>query len=413
MARFRSRVLRKAPSNALALLAVLVVNGCAALLGYEDLRDLGPGGSGQDGGLDAPVSDAPVDGASPCDGADLQNDPEHCGACGRACPGCAAGRCPVETVASDLDPVSAVTTNVDSVLFTTNSDNDAGGALCRAAKAVDAGIPVPCVSPLEHTEGVAVDSSLVYVATNFRPPAPPAGEVMAFPVLFPGTVSSSLSVPVNTVHTIRKKDNRLYWSNSGGGIESCVPSPCPPPDGGPDCISCEDRQTVVPVTPTGATSFDFAAGNTVAWVAPAGGHIYACSEANGSCGSPGTWTTVAPVANDVDRMIVAGSDVVWVEDRSPAGAIRAAPTTPGAGATRTIVEADSVSDVVTDGVSVYFTVRGTTNDGTVERCPLAGCLSERSVLARGLSAPGVLTVDATHVYFTTRATRSTIERVAK
>jgi hypothetical protein len=167
----------------------------------------------------------------------------------------------------------------------------------------------------------------------------------------------------------------------------------------------------VPANPSGSAAFDLAAGDSLAWVAPGAGHIYRCSPDAGTCSSSSAWQPLAEVPGDVTRMIVAGAEVVWVEDRASGGAIRAAPLTPGA--TRTIVQANSVSDAVTDGVHLYFTIRGTANDGTVERCPLANCLAERLVLASGLASPSLLTLDATHVYFATNTDTSTIRRVVK
>ena len=119
-----------------ALVAGLVLTGCSALIGVNDIfLDPNAGPGGPDGSLESSTSDAPVaetGGEGGTCNADVQIDKANCGRCGHDCLGgdCKAGRCQAIALAGSLDaPRSLALDDANVYVATIN-----GGTVLRIAK---------------------------------------------------------------------------------------------------------------------------------------------------------------------------------------------------------------------------------------------------------------------------------------
>jgi hypothetical protein len=147
--------------------------------------------------------------------------------------------------------------------------------------------------------------------------------------------------------------------------------------------------------------------DSVYWLdAAQGGSVMTCSV----CGCEGAPTRIAgPAEAYYGRdLAVDATSVYWASgtslDLMKCGI-------GGCGDPPTIIESgEGVDSIAVDAANIYWTtpsnaqpnsMGGITLDGTLKKCPLAGCSGAPTTLASGLNSPATIAVDATNVYLAT------------
>ena len=95
--------MRLAPYAALLTACVAIAGACSLFVPFDDYAGTNATEAGSDASAetDAEADARPLD--PTCEGVNLSSDPSNCGACGRRCLACDAGRCPIEILADDPD----------------------------------------------------------------------------------------------------------------------------------------------------------------------------------------------------------------------------------------------------------------------------------------------------------------------
>ncbi|HVJ91412.1 MAG TPA: hypothetical protein VM580_16530 [Labilithrix sp.] len=366
-----------------ALIASLA-SGIPACTGEDP--PFSPGINASDGGLDgssldgAPLNDA---GVATCD-ADLTSDPAHCGACGHACAGCAAGLCPVTTLRTGLSNPYALLLDGQDLFFSTVSFP---GALSNKHAVHQYSLGANSEGPLVATKrsfvaGLAVTSSELFWTdlTNNGEVARCTRSGCSSPEPF-ATIGS-------TPYGIVVVGSNVYWANRDGQlIQSC-----------PLSGSCTPTTTanVDPKYPTELATD----GSSLFWTAfdlslDEGGAVYRCSLPNCS-----DVTAFATNQKSPSGIAVFGGNVYWANsgtklNQRADGSIWTA-TTAGTDA-RELIRTTNALRIAVDATGFYWTSGG--SEGSILRCPLAGCAGKPLALAIGQRRPAGLALGQSHVFW--------------
>jgi hypothetical protein len=115
---------------------------------------------------------------------------------------------------------------------------------------------------------------------------------------------------------------------------------------------------------------------------------------------------LGPIALDTSNVYF-GHDNSYESGQRRDGEILACAKTGCAGSPRLVGPSpEGPSSLATDGINVYWTERdtslsyGTTNDGLLRKCPVAGCGDGPTTMASGFGRPSTVAVDGDYVYWT-------------
>jgi hypothetical protein len=357
-----------------------------ASCGSSDEVVSGPVDAASDSIVDGGASDG--SGASnPC-GADLQNDPRHCGACGHDCLGgaCAVGRCQAVVVyvipsgAGAVDTPVALAVDATSVYFSVDATKAASarGSLWKVP--ITGGPPALLLGDQEVAAlDIALNGAYLYWA-----PAAAVGRIAKLP----RTGGTPEMVSKYAYPTVRDGGTRLavdatsiYWSTGTNVVKKAIDSVVV--DGGTESVVTLGGGVVTGIA-LDATSVDFAdKGSGMAMKVPIGGGTSV------PIGSPGA----------LEGQIAVDATAVYRAMQGPLFPhIQKDPL--GVGAAVKLRAGDSIVDFAVDPSGAYWLER----DGRVVMQSTDGA-TPAVVLATGSNAspPGRIALSANAVYWTTTA----------
>lgn len=409
----------RSPGAFLATVTVAtLITACGLVLDLPDTTRLrseevdSDADSGADGGGDGAAKDGgdPGDGASgdgtaPRDGGtdgsdggctdDVLTSADHCGACGHSCLGgaCAQGHClPVVLASAEATPL-AITTVGDHVFWANNGDN----TLVRAAK-TGSGRTVLA----RATDGVvdpwslAVDDAFVYWSNNATSVG---GSVLRCPLAGCGNQTPDVVAPVvwaprgvavtpTYVAWMAVNDDRLQRATKDGGASVDVAQF----DGNNSNRNC------MHLAVNGDMAF-FSEPNAGAVRAASLAAVVPAEDA----GLPPLFSGISTPCG----VAATATHVVFTSWSAAAGTVSVATRSNivGASSPQTLAVAQKGPfAAAADDRHAYWINEGSggsSPDGSVVRCALAGCSGTPEVLADGLDQPHDLTLDHGAVYFVT------------
>lgn len=369
----------------LALVAALVLTGCSALIGVNDIfLDPSAGGpGGTDSSLEGSATDAPLaetGGEGGTCNTDLQIDKANCGRCGHDCLGgdCKAGLCQVIALAGSLAAPGALALDEANVYISTIN----GGTVLRIAKT--GGKVDTLVTGWSSLVGVAVSgTTLFWSADDTLGDAGDGNFGGVWKCTLPACTDKKLVSLVGRTRHLDVKNGYLYYASDSDIRRMKV-------DGTGD-------QSLI----TGLNQpFSVSADAT---------HVYYNSNQNSIERVPiagGTGEPVGPlvssfygfVTNDSQRFYWAFTDLNG--KGQVIGALKSAP------ATRTTYGTKNLRSlgVLSDEKNLYWSNEGTVSgiesngDGEVLSCPVTGCVGDPVRLVDQLHFAGVLVMDAQAIY---------------
>ncbi len=349
------------PSRGLCVLGSLPPGGDA---GREAGGDGAPPNAegGSDAGVDG-VADGTADGTTlQCGGltacgsacVDTRNDPHNCGRCGHDCLGgtCSASACQPVVLVSGIVFESGPILSGASLYWGTQSDMETCPTSgCPMGATQVSPLYLPTMGSIGFPVSMVADSTQLYW-TQDGPPgtvvsAPLAGGMPT--LLYSGASSALASLAVDP--------GNVYWSDMSGmslGVYRCVLT-------GMGCTS--------PLLVTG-------------------GQVYP------------------------SYLTVQGSSLYWL-DGITTMSLKTCTVPVCSSVTTLTANLASAESLTLDTSNAYWAANagGMTGQGSVQACPLMGCVGGPRTIASGLTQPGGVTVDATGVYFTeSPSTGSVIER---
>ena len=410
----------RAPS--VCLLAGLVL-GCGG-----GVVSSSPGDAGTnlgDAGSDALVPDtgSPIQDSGAIDsgtitppdacGADIQNDPRNCGACGLDCgtSACVAGFCSAAPIvlASGTTP-DLVAVGVADFYWSTQTpsstimDCPVGGCV---------GAPTVFWSGTASVDGLAVENAtVVWPAQSIQGPI--LSGVVACSIAGCGSAPTALvQLSFDGVFGFGADTTTAYFSlgwhlgMGGNGLDSCA------------IVGCGGTPTVVMSYPNGGTNGAGAlavGGGNLVWIDEMGTVSTCPTGASGCAGSP----VVVGAASPSTRVLaVDAHDVYWIDSGDPPppntigpytkGAIRSCPLSgcPAGGSTVLAAYPSWLpgAALAVDGSNAYWTTEDAAGEwGQIVRCSLGGCGGKPAPLATTATANRAATrglaLDATSVYWT-------------
>jgi hypothetical protein len=322
-----------------------------------------------------------------CGGAcvDTMTDAAHCGRCAHSCTGgtCLAGKCQPVVIAANQYDSFGIALDATYVYFTVRDVSNGPWFVRRAPLAGNAQQTAETlVSGLDNVSGLAVNATHIYV-TNL------------------GTTQNIVRAPIGggaaTVFAngedgpghIRVQGTNAYWARGADPIGQIMRQALSGAPGSATSISG-------PLASPTALSID----TTTAYFALSSGSIYRVPLAGG------TTTLLSSGQTQMHPFDIAAdaTHVYWSNNGLPSGIMRV----PIGGGTATPLYSNTtsyVSGIAIDATYIYFGM-----GQEVLRMPLAGGTPETIAANQGL--PFMIAVNATHVYWTSRASRS-VARVAK
>jgi sugar lactone lactonase YvrE len=397
----------------LSLGACSLITSLGGLEATDDSRDGGAGGA-EGAALDAAASDVLTltdsalasDGLAPTDSAaclaDVNGDPNNCGACGHDCLGgaCSAGACGPVTLAVTHGSVGLA---IDST-FAYWADSEAGAINKVSLALTHVGTPTPVVSgaQAQNVQSLATDGTYLYwtnkIASGSVYRALPTGAALT-------TIASNQSQP----DWIASNGTTVVWTNQTGNQVMAAPVTS---DGGaaPTQLNLHGENGTVPagIAIDGANVYYAAktSGGGLAETAPIAG-------GSGTVSELGTATYVGIAVDD--------NSVYWTGGFSNPSVYRN--TKAGMPTSETILAAGSLTcplAITSDGTSVYFLDQGTStcgppgNDaGALYRVPVGNAGSLPAALVGGLDDPQGLAVDRTAIYWVTGGPTGAVMKLAK
>lgn len=362
---------------ALGLGAMIPLAACASLLGLED-ASLAPATTDADGASDVPVAEAGGLDASPptgdC-GAPLGTS-DNCAACGHSCLGarCDDGGCGIIPILSGAVGPSSIALDDVAVYFATFDQ------IYRADKATNVAVDILAGQGGGGSiQSVVLDGPNAYWAARLSGAStgPKAGVGDAGRRrLGPGN-TSPLAVAI--------AGERLLWNEYATATLQSV-----------DKNDGSDQRQVTSATMRSAS---IAVDGDVAYLADSLASRILRVKLDGSS------TTTLAITNGTAAGIALTADSVYFGSAS--GGLGVVAKTGGSASSFGTPQTRSVSDVATDGVSLYWADPGTLDgdghrkaDGCIWRCTLATCTSAPPVaVACGQFAPYRIAVDAHAIYW--------------
>jgi hypothetical protein len=368
----------------IVLAAALVLTGCSAVIGVNDIflaepgPILGEGGSSEAGTTDAPVVEGGGEGGT-CNG-DLQVDKKNCGRCGHDCLGgnCTAGKCELVALAGGLAAPTGLAVDATH-LYVANSGD---GTVMRVPKA--GGNVQQLVSGWQNVVGVAVSgTSLFWSSFGVLGDAGDGSFGGVWKCTLPACTDKKVISTVGYARHLHAKNGYVYYANQS-----------------------EIRR----VKDDGTGDMTIAAVNQGFSVAADATHVYYTSNQNslersliGGGGTesvgPLTSTVVGYVSLDSQRFYWAYMDLS--NKGQVFGGLKAAPATRNQYGT---ANAASIA-AAGDDVNVYWANEGTftgpesNGDGELLTCPVAGCTADPVRLAGKLRFGGPIIPEPNVVYF--------------
>ena len=382
---------------------VVVLTGCAGLIGVPDLtfdEDAGQGGGGsvtEDGSI---TGDGSVTGdggpIGPCDESTLATDPKNCGRCGHDCLGgaCTAGKCESVVVRGGLENPTDLALDAANVYVTVRGS----GTVLRIAKA-DGKTDV-LASGHDEARGIALDGQTLFWSNNdFDGDGGDDYWGGVWACTLPACADIRLVTLGDHAANVRFVDGFLYFAEN-------------------------NNSAVVRVRPDGTTRTNVASATKPWSVAADGKHVYFSSNTNflqRSLLDGGSQEDVGPLEYGGVAGFVTVDDerVYWAyaefdETTQRGHVLSALKSNPAAPKEEYGTENVGSMGVAVDATTLYWTNEGrydTTTfenqkNGAVLACPKAGCGGAPPiVLQAGLTAPGAIAVDDQAVWFLTFGTK--------
>ncbi|MBX3263708.1 MAG: hypothetical protein KF782_28810 [Labilithrix sp.] len=363
---------------------VVAVSACNAILDNQErtLRaeaEPDDGGPGADGADSPPlvVEDAPSDGAC---SSDLRTDPKNCGRCGHDCLGgaCELGACQPFVFANVVRPQQVFV--VDGALYFSDglsTGADGGVSWCP--------VEGPCVTPPRiplgpGTSGLAVDAKGVAIV------APTAGFVYTYALRFPAGATGQLRVSGVEPVGVALDATNIYFSTAAGAVFRC------------------DRSGGCANTPTRIANGTGRGGH----VAVDATNVYWASDGSSGSGCDGCLQGAPKDAADATASSVSlgrrpqtlfmnGTRLFWTGTGGAYGG-EVSWRDEGVGGNEFFYarQVGRPWGVTADAAEVFFTIA---SDGTVRRCPRAGCGSASETIATGQTEARGVAVDDRAVYW--------------
>ena len=157
------------------------------------------------------VDTTSTDMATGCAGADLMNDANNCGRCGRSCGAgvCAQGRCPLTTIYATQPRPVGVAVDATNVYWTTYGDGTTGAV----SKGILAGGVSPTVvaSSLQYVGGIAVAGGQIIWAEGGATDG--SGKISKSPTgsVSLGTIATGENYPISVI----SDGTNVYWTAYG------------------------------------------------------------------------------------------------------------------------------------------------------------------------------------------------------
>lgn len=381
------------------LASLLVLTGCAGLIGVPDLSFDENAVPGSDGGADGstndsgpPGTDGGTDGSvGACAGADLQTDAHHCGRCNHDCLGgaCSAGTCKSVVLKNALANPTDIAFDASNVYVTTRVD----GSVLRIPK-TGAGATALATAQTE-ARGVTLDGTNLFWSNGDFSGDGTDGYV--------GGVWGCTLPACSDKHQVTKGDKPMYVRFSSGRL----------------FFAENNAGPIVSVKPNGAERTPLTGDEDHAFsISVDAQHVYYDTwsgvrrvPVNGGAVEnidtiPITSREIGLITSDADRVYYA-----YFLDNGD-GRVYSAKKSDIAGPKEQYGTANKGSlGVAVDATTLYWTNAGTfsgdgpfTNnkDGEVLACPKSGCGGAAPVtLETGLLSPGAITVDGDAIYFVT------------
>ncbi|MBX3187338.1 MAG: hypothetical protein KF795_20380 [Labilithrix sp.] len=363
---------------------VLAVGACNAILDNEE-RTLRPAGAlegGAPGGEDAdapPLVAEDAGGDGSCS-SDLRTDAKHCGRCDHDCLGgaCELGVCQPFVFAKVTRPQQVFV--VDGALYFSDglsTGADGGVSWCP--------VEGPCASPPRialgpGAFGLAVDAQGLAIA------APTAGFVYTYPLRFPASVTGQLRVAGVEPVGAALDANNVYFTTASGAVHRCNRT-----------TGCGGTPPRI-ATGTGRGGHLAVDATNVYWASDgsAGGGCDGCLQ-----GAPKTATDATPSAVSLGRkpqtFSMNGTRLFWTGIGGAYGG-EVSWRDEGVGGNEFFYarQVGRPWGVAADAAEVFFTIA---SDGTVRRCPRAGCGNASETIATAQTEARGIAVDAKAVYW--------------
>ena len=397
-----------------ALSFIVVLTGCAGLIGVPDLTFDEQADQGSPDASTANVDGASSDGsvtgdggpAPPCDESKLQTDPRHCGRCGHDCLGgeCKGGKCESVVVRGGLENPTDLTFDAANVYVTVRGS----GTVLRIAK-VDGKTDV-LASGHDEARGVTLDGQKLYWS-NLDFDGDGGGDYWGgvWGCTLPACSDTKLVTLGDWATGVRFSGGFLYFAENNNG-------------------------TVVRVKPDGTMRAAIGDGTKPSMLAVDATHVYFATNSNNlqrALLDGGSQESVGPLSYGGLQGFVTVDDerVYWAyaDFESPKGhVVSALKSNPAAPKEEYGTANVNSHGVAVDATTLYWTNEGNFDDqfvnqkdGEVLACPKTGCAAGPPVvLQQGLTWPGAITVDGDAIWFLTYGSKygsaaGELRRIAK
>jgi hypothetical protein len=393
----------RACASASTLVPLLVLAACPSLgeIGVSSPPDatVDQTARPRDGGVDARVGDSAEEAS--CD-ADVATDPANCGRCGHDClgGGCTGGACEPVLLYSGNTPTSIV---VDGpTLFVTVNSSDAPFGFVLRCSTTDCAADYTMFATDQLNPWFAVqqggsiywadfagDDASVEAGSVAGCPTdggcPEAGAVVYTPKGAGFDASDATGVGV-TLLGLAADSTYLYWAagfGDDGAVFRCVPSEC--------------AATLARLGTTFGVPFALAVDPSyLFWIDIGPNEVVRC--ALPACGGgPEIFTDIAlsGLKLDISGLAIHGGNVYWTQGVGEGGVFQC-PTT-GCGAGPKVIAKGQAYPIfiAVDDSGIYWS---NYSEGTVLRCPLAGC--EKPTPVARTPYPFAITLDPVSIYYT-------------